>query len=112
MTQTAAELVIGTGRGARRVRLDEHLTPEAAERAESAAIDWIKAMRHARVDGSTFRDRFTHRGDSLWWFAELYFHKRQVIARALDRRRRRSRRARGGGRRGEPRRCGVRCAAG
>ena len=27
------------------------------------------------------RDRFTYRGDSLWWFAELYLHKMQVLNR-------------------------------
>jgi hypothetical protein len=83
MAQPDGELVIDTGRSTRRVRLDAHVSPDAIERAESAAIAWIKTLRHARVEGTTFRDRFTHRGDSLWWFAELYFHKRQVIVRAL-----------------------------
>jgi hypothetical protein len=83
MTQLAGELVIDTGRSTHRRRLDEYLSPDAAEQAESAAVEWIKAMRQARVGRATFRDRFTHRGDSLWWFAELYFHKRQVIVRAL-----------------------------
>ena len=31
------------------------------------------------VDGVPFRSRFTLRGDSLWWFAELYLHKEQAI---------------------------------
>ncbi len=46
----------------------------------SDAIAWIKSLRHARVEGLRLRQRFTFRGDSLWWFAELYLHKQQVIA--------------------------------
>ena len=63
--------------------LDRHLDADAAERAESEANQWIKQLRHARVDGQTFRDRFTCRGDSLWWFAELYLHKQRVIVQAF-----------------------------
>ena len=55
-------------------------TAEAAERAADDAMAWIKRLRHARVDGDTLRRRFTYRGDSLWWFAELYLHKQQVVA--------------------------------
>ena len=54
-------------------------TPSADERAHDDAYAWIKALRHCRVDGEPFRRRFTLRGDSLWWFAELYLHKEQVI---------------------------------
>ena len=50
--------------------------------AETAANRWIKQLRHCRVDGSALRDRFTHRGDSLWWFAELYLHKMRIVSRA------------------------------
>lgn len=42
---------------------------------------WIKALRHLSVDGVPLRDRFTYRGDSLWWFAELYLHKQGTIDR-------------------------------
>jgi hypothetical protein len=35
------------------------------------------------VDGESFRSRFTYRGDSLWWFAELYLHKEQAILHVL-----------------------------
>ena len=31
------------------------------------------------VDGQPLRRRFTLRGDSLWWFAELYLHKHQAM---------------------------------
>ena len=78
-----ADLRIASSAGHRDVVLDELVTAEAAERAESDANRWIKALRLTRVDGIPFRDRFTLRGDSLWWFAELYLHKRRTVARAL-----------------------------
>ena len=59
----------------------------------SKRIAWIKGLRHARVDGVTLRRRFTVRGDSLWWFAELYLHKQQVILSTLRDRSRRSKRS-------------------
>src|SRR6185295_163172 len=72
---------LGTGPGT--LSVDALIAPGDAERAEADANRWIKSLRHARVDGATFRDRFTHRGDSLWWFAEIYLHKRRIIVRAL-----------------------------
>lgn len=62
--------------------LDADIDPAAAERADAAANDWIKALRHCQVDGVPLRDRFTHRGDSLWWFCEVYLHRMRVITRA------------------------------
>ena len=63
--------------------LDTYLDAASAERAEIEANRWIKQLRHARVDGQALRDRFTCRGDSLWWFAEIYLHKRRVIVDAF-----------------------------
>ncbi len=74
-----ARLTIVTAAGARRVRLDDYLDPAAAETADRDANAWIKALRHADVDGRPLRDRFSYRGDSLWWFTELYFHKTRVV---------------------------------
>jgi hypothetical protein len=65
---------------AREVSLGSYLDPQTEERATTDALRWIKSLRHATVDGQSFRHRFTFRGDSLWWFAELYLHKQQVIA--------------------------------
>ena len=65
--------------GWRRVPLAAYLAPEAEEQAHSAAYEWIKGLRNLPVDGAPFRDRFTVRGDSLWWFTELYLHKLPVI---------------------------------
>ncbi|HET7217362.1 MAG TPA: hypothetical protein VFJ02_04910 [Vicinamibacterales bacterium] len=70
---------VETGAGRRDVHLDTYLTAAADERAIVDSIAWIKSLRDARVDGIPLRRRFTFRGDSLWWFAELYLHKEQVI---------------------------------
>src|SRR4029450_2284362 len=56
---------------------------EDEERAHEDAYAWIKAVRRLRVDGESFRSRFTLRGDSLWWFAELYLHKEQAVHTAM-----------------------------
>jgi hypothetical protein len=77
------DVVVRHGRAAREVRLTDYLPPDAADAAESAANRWIKTLRSARVDAVPLRDRFLLRGDSLWWFTELYLHKRRVIARAF-----------------------------
>ena len=53
----------------------------SAERADADANLWIKGLRHCRVEGLALRDRFTHRGDSLWWFCEIYLHRMRVITR-------------------------------
>src|SRR5688572_12398315 len=72
-------LTIESGGGARSVRLADYLDAAGEEAAAEEAYAWIKALRHAGVDGETFRRRFTYRGDSLWWFAELYLHKERSI---------------------------------
>jgi hypothetical protein len=72
-------LTIDSGTGARRVRLSDYLDGASEEHAAAAAHAWIKGLRHASVDGQPLRRRFLIREDSLWWFAELYLHKQQVI---------------------------------
>jgi hypothetical protein len=72
-------LIVDSGTGPRHIRLGEYLDAAAEERATAAAHAWIKRLRHASVDGQPLRRRFTFRGDSLWWFAELYLHKEQAI---------------------------------
>jgi hypothetical protein len=74
-----AILELDSSGGHRRVRLADYLDAAGEEDASTDAYTWIKALRHARVDGRTFRERFTYRGDSLWWFAELYLHKERAI---------------------------------
>ena len=74
-----AVLTIHNGSGSREVRLADYLDADAEERALADAHTWIKGLRHLEVEGRPLRRRFTIRGDSLWWFAELYLHKQQVI---------------------------------
>ena len=74
-----ALLEVDTSHGHRRVRLGDYLDAAGDEEAAADAYAWIKALRHVRVDGRPFRERFTYRGDSLWWFAELYLHKERAI---------------------------------
>ena len=62
--------------------LDGAIHPAAAERADAEANRWIKRLRLCRVDGVPLRERFTHRGDSLWWFCEIYLHRVRVVTRA------------------------------
>lgn len=78
----AVDLVVRSGRGEEHVTVDGLLDPVLVEQAELAANRWIKTLRHLSIDSRTLRDRFTFRGDSLWWFAELYLHKRRVVTRA------------------------------
>lgn len=66
------------------VPLRAYLDPDRAERAAHAANEWIKALRAVEVNDRVMRDRFTYRGDSLWWFTELYLHKQGVILDAWE----------------------------
>jgi hypothetical protein len=72
-------VLVDSGTGTRRVRLGDCLDAPAEQRATSCEHGWIKRLRLLRVDGMPMRQRFTHRGDSLWWFSELYLHKERVI---------------------------------
>ena len=75
-------VVLVHGGREQRIDLDAALDPADVERAEHAANAWIKGLRHAAVEGVLLRDRFTLRGDSLWWFFEIYLHRMRVILRA------------------------------
>ncbi len=72
-------VLVDSGTGARRVRLADYLDAAAEERAADCEYGWIKRLRLLNVDGAPMRRRFTFRGDSLWWFSELYLHKEQVV---------------------------------
>jgi hypothetical protein len=72
-------LLIDTGAGRRRVSLADYLPAALEESALESAHGWIKGLRHAIVDGQPMRRRFTYRGDSLWWFTELYLHKTRTV---------------------------------
>jgi len=72
-------LMIDGGTGTRTVLLADYLDAREEECAIASEHRWIKALRHLDVDGQPLRRRFTFRGDSLWWFTELYLHKQQVV---------------------------------
>jgi hypothetical protein len=74
-----AVFLVQTGTTTREVELHSYLDRAAEEQAVTESLSWIKNLRHAVVDGQPLRRRFTYREDSLWWFAELYLHKQQVI---------------------------------
>jgi hypothetical protein len=76
-------LSITTGTATKRARLADYLDAAAEEAAARRANAWIKSLRHARVDGVSFRERFTYGSDSLWWFAELYLHKERAVLDAF-----------------------------
>ena len=64
------------------------LTPALRETARLEANAWIKRLRHVRYNArdhaSTMRERFTYKGDSLWWFTELYLHKMRRLDVAVE----------------------------
>src|SRR5690242_15270292 len=76
---TRASVTLHAGAATRRVELETYLSGALEETAGHRANAWIKSLRHVRVDHIPLRRRFTHREDSLWWFAELYLHKQQVM---------------------------------
>ena len=76
---TDARVVIGSGTTRREVALADYTDASAEQSAAAESHAWIKSLRRANIDGQPLRRRFTFRGDSLWWFAELYLHKRQVV---------------------------------
>jgi len=59
------------------------LAPSVRESVRVDANQWIKQLRLVRYDGQSMRERFTYRGDSLWWFTELYLHKMKRLDRAV-----------------------------
>lgn len=77
------QLIVVTKRGRTRVALADYLSPADAEAAEAGGNQWIKQLRGLAIDSENFRDRFTFRGDSLWWFTELYLHKQRTAAQIL-----------------------------
>jgi hypothetical protein len=77
-------LLVERRTGTQRVELGHYLDPAAEHAALDSEYHWIKQLRQLDVDGQPLRRRFTMRGDSLWWFAELYLHKRQVILKLFQ----------------------------
>jgi hypothetical protein len=61
------------------IDLDDYGAGAIADEAAGRANAWIKSLRRVDVAGRPLRDRFHYRGDSLWWFAELFLHKEGVV---------------------------------
>jgi hypothetical protein len=59
------------------------LTAARREIARADANAWIKRLRLVRYGDATFRQRFTYRDDSLWWFTELYLQKMRRLDAAV-----------------------------
>ena len=58
-------------------------SPVIADAAREETIQWIKRLRFVAFDGCSMRERFMYRGDSLWWFTELYLHKMRQLDAAV-----------------------------
>jgi hypothetical protein len=74
-----ADLTLHAGGSSKPATLAEYLDGDSEERAHEAAYAWIKSLRRLQIDGTSFRDRFVARDDSLWWFTELFLHKQQTL---------------------------------
>lgn len=70
--------------GARRdVNVADVLTPESRDEVRADANSLVKQLRLVAYGSDTMRSRFMFRGDSLWWFTELYLHKTKHLERAI-----------------------------
>ena len=74
-----AAIVIRTASGERTVSLAEYLGPSEEEAAHERRACLDQATPARKVEGRGFRQRFTIRGDSLWWFTEIYLHRERAI---------------------------------
>ncbi len=63
--------------------LQSLLTAARRDLARAETNAWIKQLRLVRFGDQTFRQRFTYRGDSLWWFTELYLQKKRRLDTAV-----------------------------
>jgi hypothetical protein len=63
--------------------LADWLTPALREQVREEARAFIKRLRHVPFEGVPMRARFRYRGDSLWWFTEIYLHKMRRIDTAI-----------------------------
>jgi hypothetical protein len=72
-TDDAAEKLAAAGLPHRTAAAELSLLDQ--DRIDEAAITWTKDWgRRPLVDGRAFRELYSWKGVSLWWFAELYLH--------------------------------------
>jgi len=74
---------IGAGGARQTLDLTSLASADLQERVRAEANAWIKRLRLVPYEGTTMRERFTFRGDSLWWFTEIYLHKMRQLDDAL-----------------------------
>lgn len=79
MNVATVRLRFSTASGDLDLALEDGLDAEGEERAAHEEIRWIKSLRHASDGARTLRDAVTYRGDSMWWFIEIYLHKRARV---------------------------------
>ena len=60
------------------------LDGDLRETTRVEANQWIKRLRLVRYGSQSMRERFTYRGDSLWWFTEIYLHKMRQLDEAVS----------------------------
>ena len=75
---------MATGTGAVDVPVAELVTPAIRERARTEANHWIKRLRLVQVAGRSLRDALGFRGESMWWFVELYLHRQGRITALFE----------------------------
>jgi hypothetical protein len=63
--------------------LQDVLTPALREDARVEANRWIKTLRSVPYGADSMRSRFRYRGESLWWFTEIYLHKLRRMDTAI-----------------------------
>lgn len=66
-----------------RQTIEALLSPAQQDQVRADANHWIKQLRLVRYGDRTMRECFLYRGDSLWWFTELYLHKMRRLERAI-----------------------------
>ena len=81
----SATITCTTPQGRRIVTdLASALPAAAREQVRVDANQFIKQLRLTPYDGQSMREQFTYRGDSLWWFTELYLHKMKRVDAAVS----------------------------
>ncbi len=77
---TGTLTLVAAGGSRRRVGLGALVEQD---RAREETYGWIKSLRSVRYGDVSMRRRFTFRGDSLWWFTEIYLHKMRRLETAV-----------------------------
>jgi len=79
-----SRLVLQTRGGTRiETTIDDLLGADGRERVRVEANQWIKRLRLVPYGTDTMRTRFRYRDTSLWWFTEIYLHKRRNLDAAV-----------------------------